>query len=34
VLGAIIMPVFNMLCDSDFWNRQVSEQGAKLLHER
>ncbi|BEI83708.1 hypothetical protein CcaverHIS002_0403120 [Cutaneotrichosporon cavernicola] len=34
VLGAIIMPVFNMLCDSDFWNRQISEQGAKLLHER
>lgn len=34
VLGAVIMPLFNMLCDSDFWNRQISEQGAKLLHER
>ncbi|KLT41918.1 hypothetical protein CC85DRAFT_292390 [Cutaneotrichosporon oleaginosum] len=34
VLGAIAMPIFHMLCDPDFWNRQISEHGAKLLHER
>jgi hypothetical protein len=26
--------VFNMLCDSDFWNRQIDEQGGKYLHQR
>jgi sorting nexin-25 len=34
VLGAILLPVFNMLCDSDFWNRQIDEQGGKYLYER
>jgi len=34
VLGAILIPVFNMLCDSDFWNRQIDEQGGKYLHQR
>lgn len=34
VLGAILMPVFQMLCDPDFWNRQINEQGAKYMHEK
>lgn len=34
VLGAVLMPVFNMLCDSDFWNRQIDEQGGRYLHQR
>lgn len=34
VLGAIIMPVFAMLSDPDFWNRQIVEQGGKYIHEK
>lgn len=34
VLGAILMPSFNLLCEPDFWNRQINEQGGKYLHQR
>lgn len=34
VLGAVLMPVFSMLCDSDFWNRQINEQGGRYLREK
>lgn len=34
VLGAILMPVFNLLSEPDFWNRQINEQGGKYLHQR
>lgn len=34
VLGAILMPVFNLLCEPDFWNRQINERGSKYLHQR
>jgi hypothetical protein len=29
-----LMPVFDMLCDSDFWNRQIDERGGRYLHEQ
>lgn len=34
VLGAILMPMFNLLSEPDFWNRQINEQGGKYLHQR
>jgi sorting nexin-25 len=34
MLGAVMMPVFDMLCDSDFWNRQIDEKGGQYLHEQ
>nr|XP_019049329.1 hypothetical protein I302_03111 [Kwoniella bestiolae CBS 10118]OCF28259.1 hypothetical protein I302_03111 [Kwoniella bestiolae CBS 10118] len=34
VLGAVLLPVFDMLCDPDFWNRQIDEKGGRYLHEQ
>ncbi|OCF31087.1 hypothetical protein I316_07218 [Kwoniella heveanensis BCC8398] len=34
VLGAILLPVFDMMCDADFWNRQIDEKGGRYLHEQ
>lgn len=34
VLGTILMPVFEMLCEGDFWNRQIDERGGRYLHEQ
>jgi sorting nexin-25 len=34
LLGSVLMPVFEMLCDSDFWNRQIDERGGRYLHEQ
>ncbi|WRT64244.1 uncharacterized protein IL334_001175 [Kwoniella shivajii] len=34
VLGAALLPIFKMLCDSDFWNRQIDEKGGKYLREQ
>lgn len=34
VLGTVMMPVFDMLCDGDFWNRQIDEKGGRYLHEQ
>ncbi|KAL7424773.1 tRNA (guanine-N(7)-)-methyltransferase (tRNA(m7G46)-methyltransferase) [Cryptotrichosporon argae] len=34
VLGAALVPTFDMLCDSDFWNRQIDEKGGRYLHEQ
>jgi sorting nexin-25 len=33
-LGAVLLPSFDMLCDSDFWNRQIEEKGGRYLHEQ
>jgi sorting nexin-25 len=34
VLGTILGPVVEMLCDGDFWNRQIDERGGRYLHEQ
>lgn len=34
VLGTVMLPVFEMLCDSDFWNRQIDDKGGKYLREQ
>lgn len=34
VLGTILMPVFEILSDGDFWNRQIDERGGRYLHEQ
>lgn len=34
VLGAIMLPTFDMMCESDFWNRQIDERGGRYLHEQ
>lgn len=34
VLGTVMMPVFEMMCDSDFWNRQIDDKGGKYLREQ
>ena len=34
LLGTILLPLFEMLCDGDFWNRQIDEQAGKYLLER
>ncbi|WVF70538.1 hypothetical protein IAT40_005329 [Kwoniella sp. CBS 6097] len=34
LLGAVLLPVFDMMCDADFWNRQIDEKGGKYLHEQ
>jgi sorting nexin-25 len=34
VLGSVLLPVFEMLCDSDFWNRQIDDKGGKYLREQ
>jgi sorting nexin-25 len=34
VLGTVLMPVFEMLCEGDFWNRQIDEHGGRYLHEQ
>jgi hypothetical protein len=31
---SVILPVFELLADADFWNRQIDERGARYLHER
>lgn len=33
VLG-MVLPVFDMLADGDFWNRQIDEKGGRYLYER
>ena len=33
-IGAILMPCFDMICESDFWNRQIDEKGGRYLHEQ
>lgn len=34
VLGTVMVPIFEMLCDSDFWNRQIDDEGGKYLREQ
>ncbi|WWC86349.1 uncharacterized protein L201_001222 [Kwoniella dendrophila CBS 6074] len=34
ILGAILLPMFEMLCDPDFWNRQIDERGGRYLYEQ
>ncbi|KAK8866014.1 hypothetical protein IAR55_001165 [Kwoniella newhampshirensis] len=34
VLGSALLPVFDMLCESDFWNRQIDERGGRYLYEQ
>ncbi|WVQ62101.1 uncharacterized protein L199_000239 [Kwoniella botswanensis] len=34
VLGAVVLPVFDMLCDPDFWNRQIDDRGGRYLQEQ
>ncbi|KAI9635186.1 PXA domain-containing protein [Dioszegia hungarica] len=34
VLGAVLLPVYEMLCDPDFWNRQIDDRGGRYLHEQ
>jgi sorting nexin-25 len=34
LLGAVVLPIFDMVCDSDFWNRQIDEKGGRYLHEQ
>lgn len=31
---SVIIPVFELLADADFWNRQIDERGARYQHER
>lgn len=30
VLGSAMLPTFEMMCDSDFWNRQIDEKGGRF----
>lgn len=34
ILGTVMLPIFEMLCDSDFWNRQIDDKGGKYLREQ
>lgn len=34
LLCTIILPVFEMMCDADFWNRQIDEKAGQYLHEQ
>lgn len=34
VLGTILLPIFDMISESDFWNRQIDERGGRYLHEQ
>jgi sorting nexin-25 len=34
VLGSVLLPCFELLCDADFWNRQFEERGGRYLHEQ
>ncbi|ORX36019.1 PXA domain-domain-containing protein [Kockovaella imperatae] len=34
LLGTIMTPVFDLLSDSDFWNRQIDDRAGKYLHEQ
>lgn len=34
LLGSVLLPIFDMLCDGDFWNRTIEEKGGKYLQER
>lgn len=31
---SVVLPVFDMLADNDFWNQQIDERGGRYLHER
>ncbi|ORY33714.1 PXA domain-domain-containing protein [Naematelia encephala] len=33
-LGAVFLPLFDMLCDSDFWNTQIDVRGGRYLQEQ
>jgi sorting nexin-25 len=34
LLGAVLLPVYDLLCDPDFWNRQIDDRGGRYLHEQ
>lgn len=34
MLGAVIVPLFEMMCEADFWNRQIDERGGQYLKEQ
>ncbi|KIR43650.1 hypothetical protein I307_00311 [Cryptococcus deuterogattii 99/473] len=34
LLGSVVLPGFQMVCESDFWNRQIDERVGQYLHER
>ncbi|WVQ70915.1 hypothetical protein IAR50_000440 [Cryptococcus sp. DSM 104548] len=34
LLGAVVAPMFAMICEADFWNRQIDEHVGKYLHEQ
>nr|ODO02731.1 hypothetical protein L204_01470 [Cryptococcus depauperatus CBS 7855] len=34
LLGAVVLPTFDMLSEGDFWNRQIDEKVGKYLHEQ
>ena len=34
LLGAVLLPTFELVCEGDFWNRQIDERGGKYLHEQ
>ena len=34
LLGTVWSPAFEMLCDSDFWNRQIDERAGQYLREQ
>lgn len=34
LLGSVLFPIFDMLCDGDFWNRTIEDKGGKYLQER
>lgn len=34
VLGTVMLPIFDLLCDSDFWNRQIDDRGGRYLREQ
>ncbi|ODO07280.1 hypothetical protein L198_00859 [Cryptococcus wingfieldii CBS 7118] len=34
LLGAVVTPMLTMICEADFWNRQIDEHVGKYLHEQ
>ncbi|WVR05972.1 hypothetical protein IAU60_003000 [Kwoniella sp. DSM 27419] len=34
LLGSALLPLFEMLCDADFWNRQIDDKGGRYLLEQ
>lgn len=34
LLGSVVLPCFQMVCESDFWNRQIDERVGQYLHEQ